>query len=90
MYGYLMGKPKQIAFQIDDGDLAELDVLALAESRSRAELLREAVREWLARRREVAVDAALAKGYRDRPQGQEEGVWADLSLQGLEAGDLDW
>ncbi|MGH8931835.1 MAG: ribbon-helix-helix protein, CopG family [Egibacteraceae bacterium] len=85
-----MGKPKQVAFQIDDGDLAEIDALASAESRSRADLLRTAVREWLARRREAAVDAALAKGYRDLPQGQEEGVWADLSLQGLEASDLDW
>ena len=33
---------------------------------------------------------ALARGYEVTPTGAEEDAWAELSVQGLKAGELDW
>ena len=33
---------------------------------------------------------ALARGYEVTPTGTEEDAWAELSVQGLKAGELDW
>lgn len=85
-----MGKPIQVAFQLDAESLAEVDRLAGGEFASRAQVIRIAVHEWLARRREAQVDAALAAGYGAEPVGTEVDAWADLSIEGLEAGKLDW
>lgn len=85
-----MSKVKQIALQIDTESLAAIDALTPSEYPSRAEVIRVAVHDWLARRRAEAVDDALAKGYGVLPQGQEEDVWAERSLEGLEASQLDW
>ncbi len=81
---------RQIAIQIEDEMVAELDRLARDEHRSRAEVVRVAVGEWLARQREAATDAALARGYDDLPPGGDEQAWAELSVDGLRAADLDW
>lgn len=85
-----MGRSIQIAFQLDHESLAEVDRLAGGEFASRAQVIRTAVHEWLARRREAQIDAALAAGYGAEPVGTEVGDWADLSVEGLEAGALDW
>jgi len=85
-----MGKVKQVAFQIDVSTLRAIDALKGKEFSSRAEVIRVAVDEWLARRRNKEVDKALAKGYGDMPQADEESVWADLSLEGLKDAKLDW
>jgi len=85
-----MGKVKQVAFQIDIDTLNSIDALKGAEFSSRAEVIRVAVDDWLARRRSKDVDQALAKGYRANPQPEEEFVWADLSVEGLEDAKLDW
>ncbi len=90
VYGCAMGKATQVAFQIDDESLAEIDALVTGQYRSRAEAIRVAVHEWLARRRAEQVDAALARGYEVTPTGAEEDAWAELSVQGLKAGELDW
>jgi len=90
LYDDVMGNIKQVAFQIDTESLAAIDALTPSEFSSRAEVIRVAVHEWLARRREDAVDAALAKGYGNVPQGEEEDSWASRSLEGLEASNLDW
>lgn len=90
LYDGVMEKVKQVAFQIDTESLAAIDALTPAEYPSRAEVIRVAVHEWLGRRREEAVDAALARGYAISPEGAEENVWADRSLEGLEASHLDW
>ena len=90
MYGCAMGKTTQVAFQIDDESLAEIDALVTGQYRSRAEVIRVAVHDWLARRRAEQVDAALARGYEVTPTGTEEDAWAELSVQGLKAGELDW
>ncbi len=33
---------------------------------------------------------ALARGHEVTPTGTEEDAWAELSVQGLKAGELDW
>lgn len=85
-----MADVTQIAFQLDNESLREVDVLAATASSSRAEVLRTAVRELLSRHREAAIDAQLAAGYGARPPGSEEAAWAELSIEGLRAADLDW
>lgn len=90
MYDLIMRNVKQVALQIDIESLAEIDALTPSEFSSRAEVIRVAVHEWLARRRAAAVDAQLARGYELDPPGAEEDVWASRSLEGLEASELDW
>lgn len=90
LYDGFMGDVKQIAFQIDTQSLADIDALTPSEFSSRAEVIRVAVHDWLARRRAEAVDAALAKGYGVSPTGETENAWAGRSLEGLEASNLDW
>gem|GEM_PF-6917905 len=90
VYDGLMEKVKQIAFQIDIDALREIDAFKGREFGSRAEVIRAAVHEWLARRRNEEVDKALAKGYDAVPQADEEQVWADISLEGLQDAKLDW
>jgi len=80
----------QVGFQLDDESLAELDALASRDALSRAEMLRTAVRDFLARKREDDIDARLAAGYRDVPPSIEEDEMAEVSLLGLRAGQLDW
>lgn len=62
----------------------------MGEFRSRAEVLRTAVNEIPARRREAEIDAELAAGYGAAPSAQEDEAWAELSVEGLKAADLDW
>lgn len=64
--------------------------MARREFRSRAEVLRTAVHEFMARRREVEIDTALAAGYGMQPPGPDAEAWAELSVEGLETADLDW
>lgn len=86
-----MSGSTQVAFQIDDERLAEIDALvAAAEFKSRAEALRAAVAELLARRREARIDAQLAAGYAVVPPGPEDDVWAEASRDGLRAANLEW
>ncbi len=85
-----MREVTQIAFQLDDQSLRQIDELAAAESSSRAHILRTAVRELLMTRRDTTIDAQLIAGYGVLPPGPEEDAWAELSLEGLRAADLDW
>lgn len=85
-----MGNVTQIAFQIDVDTLAALDEVAARESVARSEILRVAVRHFLARRREDDIEARLAAGYGDVPPTQEERDLAEVSLDGLHASELDW
>jgi len=90
LYDDVMENVKQVAFQIDTKSLAEIDALTPSEFSSRAEVIRVAVHDWLARRRAEAVDAALARGYGVSPQGDVEDAWAGRSMEGLESSNLDW
>lgn len=90
LYDEVMSDATQIAFQLDNESLRQIDELASARSWSRAKVLRVAVNELLATRRETAIDAQLAAGYGARPPGAEEGAWADASVDALRTADLDW
>ena len=85
-----MATVTQVAFQLDNESLRLIDELAAASSSSRAEVLRGAVRELLRQQREAAIDEQLAAGYAAKPPGPEGRAWAELSLEGLRAADLDW
>ncbi|MDN5931477.1 MAG: ribbon-helix-helix protein, CopG family [Pseudonocardia sp.] len=86
-----MSDVTQVAFQVDNERLAEIDALVQdKEFRSRAEALRAAVAEFLARRREARIDAQLEAGYAAVPQGPEDDVWAEAGRDGLRAADLEW
>lgn len=86
-----MSDATQVAFQVDNERLAEIDELVAAhEFRSRAEALRAAVGEFLANRREARIDAQLAAGYGAVPPGPEDDVWAEASREGLRSADLEW
>jgi len=76
--------------ELDDQSLRQIDELAAAESSSRAHILRTAVRDLLMTRRDTTIDAQLAAGYGVQPPGPEEDAWAETSLDGLRAADLDW
>lgn len=90
LYVVFMANVTQIAFQLDDASLRELDALAATESSSRAAVLRIAVHELLRRQRDAAIDAQLAAGYGAAPPGPEIDAWAELSVEGLREADLDW
>lgn len=86
-----MSEATQVAFQIDNQRLAEIDGLVSDhEFRSRAEALRAAVGEFLAHRREARIDAQLEAGYAAVPPGPEDDAWAEASREGLRAADLEW
>ena len=85
-----MADVTQVAFQLDNQTLGEIDELATRQASSRAEILRTAVAEMLARRREAAIDAHLEAGYAANPPSDEEDAWAEQSIAGLRAADLDW
>jgi len=85
-----MANVTQVAFQLDNESLRLIDERAAAESSSRAHVLRTAVRELLHRSREAAIDAQLAAGYEAHPPGAEDAAWAEASVAGLRAADLDW
>jgi predicted transcriptional regulator len=80
----------QVAFQLDNESLRRIDELAVAGCSSRAEVLRGAVRAFLNTHREAAIDDQLAAGYAAVPPGPEENSWAELSVDGVRAADLDW
>ncbi len=91
MYYDAMSDVTQVAFQLDNDGLSKLDELVERhEFRSRAEVLRAAVHEFIARRRESRIDAELAAGYGVQPPGSEDAALAELSVEGLGEADLDW
>jgi predicted transcriptional regulator len=90
LYGLFMANVTQVAFQLDNESLRRIDELAATTSSSRAKVLRGAVRELLNKHREAAIDAQLAAGYAAKAPGPEENAWAELSVEGLQAADLDW
>jgi Arc/MetJ-type ribon-helix-helix transcriptional regulator len=86
-----MSDSTQVAFQVENDRLAEIDnMVATHRYRSRAEALRAAVAEFVGRRREEEIDAQLAAGYALHPPGAEEEAWADASADGFAAAKLDW
>lgn len=90
LYGVPMADATQIAFQLDNESLRQVDTLAATAFSSRADVLRTAVHLLLSQHREAAIDAQLAAGYGAQPPGPVEDAWAESSIEGLRAADLDW
>lgn len=57
----------QLVVQVDDDLLAPLDERAGAEGISRSELIRRAIRAFVASDAEAVLDRAIADGYRRHP-----------------------
>ncbi|CAN5216410.1 hypothetical protein BH23ACT9_BH23ACT9_10950 [soil metagenome] len=81
----------QVAFQLSDEELRQLDESVPAEFPSRAAALRSAVHEWLERRRQAQIDAHLEAGYAAVPEdiGMTEGL-AAVNRDALAEAGLDW
>lgn len=91
VYGVVMADVIQIAFQINDDDLERVDSYIPDQYPSRAAALREAVTEWLERRRRAEIDLALERGYDDVPEDKEivEGLTSS-STEALAGAHLEW
>ena len=74
-----MGKAK-MTVTIHDGLIRELDRIATDESRSRSDLVEEAVRMWQKRR----IGLELIEGYREMADEDKEAAESSLDA-GLEA-----
>ncbi len=83
-----MSSVTQVAFQIDNEMLSLLDGVAASAAQSRAEVLRAAVREFLAHRTEEEIDARFVAGYATDPPGPEEDALAAASRSKVL--NLDW
>jgi metal-responsive CopG/Arc/MetJ family transcriptional regulator len=58
----------QTLVQLSDELLAELDARAARDGRSRSDLIRQAITEYLAGDRDAEIDRRIVEGYRRRPQ----------------------
>lgn len=90
LYDKSMKNVKQIAFQIDNDELDDLDSHVGDEFRSRAAVIRAAVHEWLKQKRREKVDLLYAQEYARAPETPDEAAFADVSVEALESADLDW
>ncbi len=91
VYDDAMSGFTQVAFKLSDEELEQLDTAVPEEFPSRAAVLRAAVHEWLERRRQAQIDAALQAGYDAVPE--DHAMTAGLtqaSAQALADADLDW
>jgi hypothetical protein len=61
---------RQTLVQLDDARLAALDERAARSGRSRSDLIREAVDQWLGSGPDGAIDAAIVAGYKRHPPGE--------------------
>ena len=67
----------QTLVQLSDELLAQLDIRAAREGRSRADLIREAVAGYLAGDREAEIDRQIVEAYTRQPQEDVLGAeWA--------------
>lgn len=69
----------QTLVQLNDELLDQLDARAARESRSRSELIREAIAGYLTDDRESAIDRAIVESYTRRPQ--EDLLLADATAR---------
>jgi metal-responsive CopG/Arc/MetJ family transcriptional regulator len=64
----------QTLVQLSDELLERIDLLRDREGRSRSELIREAIEQYLAEHQEADVDRLIVEAYTRRPP---EDAWAD-------------
>ncbi len=80
----------QTLVQLTDELLVHLDARAAREGRSRSELIRAAITDYLGVDREAELDRLIVEGYTRQPQTDEEVAWADLGMRTLHAGVEPW
>ena len=68
---------RQTLVQFTDDLLASLDEFAVRSGRSRSELIRDAVEQYLREQREVEIDEAIAEGYSRIPPSEPAEAYAD-------------
>jgi metal-responsive CopG/Arc/MetJ family transcriptional regulator len=73
----------QTLVQLSDELLAELDARAAREGRSRSELIREAITDYLAGDRQAELDRQIIDGYTRHPQ--EDLLAADWTARAIVA-----
>ena len=78
----------QIAISIEDAQVIALDQLVPGQYRSRAEVVRVAVGEFLIRHRSELIDEQYERAYAEQPTTDEELEWA--AAGGDEWDDLEW
>jgi Arc/MetJ-type ribon-helix-helix transcriptional regulator len=76
---------QQTLVQLSDELVAGLDARAGREGRSRSELIREAITEYLAADREAEIDRQIVDGYTRRPQ--QDLLAADWTARAIVAGE---
>ena len=80
---------KVIQVPIEDDLLGALDEASRSEKRSRADLIRQACRDYLKRRRTDVLDRLYQKGYERIPEDTTVGE-AQLALLGSVLGEESW
>jgi metal-responsive CopG/Arc/MetJ family transcriptional regulator len=75
-----MGRTQTIV-QLSDELLAQLDERVVREGRSRSELIREALADYLAADREAEIDRRIVDAYTRQPQ--EDLVGADAAARAM-------
>ena len=86
--GFRIVQAMQIAVTIDDMEVAALDCLVPGRYRSRAEVVRVAVGEFLTRHRSELIDEQYERAYAAQPTTEEELEWA--AAGGDTWDDLEW
>ena len=71
---------KAVQVTFDEELLARLDCRADVGERGRSAVLREAARDWLARKEAEEIDKRYAEGYARFPQTDEELDWGDSRM----------
>ncbi len=69
---------RQALVQLNDELLALLDEQAARTHRSRSQLIRDAIEQYLAAERDAAIDRAIIEGYTRVPQ-EEHDPWAEAA-----------
>ena len=70
----------QTLIQLTDDLLEELDAYRVREGRSRSEVVREAIEQYLAGDREAEIDRLLVEAYTRRPP---DDVWGEQAARRL-------
>jgi metal-responsive CopG/Arc/MetJ family transcriptional regulator len=80
----------QTLVQLSDELLAQLDARAAREGRSRSELIREALSEYLVDDREAEIDRLIVEGYTRQPQTAHELAYAASGTRTMLANAEPW
>jgi metal-responsive CopG/Arc/MetJ family transcriptional regulator len=73
---------KQTLVQLTDELIGRLDARSAADGRSRSEVVREAIEQYLAADREAEIDRLLTEAYTRQPPRD---VWGDQAARDLVA-----